>query len=106
VSQTVDWLDHNGIPYWDLCFMKEKEQVGASVYIDDTPSNVERLRSKAHYTICFANSTNREIGPPRATTWRDVYDLVLAYAKAQAATVFSVRFRIGSSKRTATLTNV
>jgi len=81
VSQTVDWLDHNGIPYWDLCFMKEKEQVGANVYIDDTPSNVERLRTKGHYTICFANSTNKEMGPPRATTWREVYDLVLKYAK-------------------------
>ena len=28
VAQTIDWLDNNGIPYWDLCFMKAKEQVG------------------------------------------------------------------------------
>src|SRR5256885_91837 len=28
VVQTVEWLDRNGIPYWDLCFMKEKQQVG------------------------------------------------------------------------------
>ena len=32
VSQTIDWLDQNGIPYWDLCFMKAKEQVGADIY--------------------------------------------------------------------------
>ena len=21
ISQTVQWLDHYGVPYWDLCFM-------------------------------------------------------------------------------------
>src|SRR6266567_84420 len=31
VAQTVDWLDRNGIPYWDLCFMKQKDQVGADL---------------------------------------------------------------------------
>src|SRR6516164_5538967 len=36
VSQTIDWLDHHGIPYWDLCFMKDKEQVGADVYVEDS----------------------------------------------------------------------
>lgn len=37
VHQTIDWLDHYGIPYWDLCFMKEKGQVGADIYIEDNP---------------------------------------------------------------------
>ena len=37
VSQTIDWLDDHGIPYWDLCFMKDKEQVGADIYVDDSP---------------------------------------------------------------------
>ena len=27
VTQTIAWLDHNGIPYWDLCFMKEKDHM-------------------------------------------------------------------------------
>jgi 5'(3')-deoxyribonucleotidase len=35
VEQTIEWLDHYGIPYWDLCFMREKDQVGADIYIDD-----------------------------------------------------------------------
>lgn len=76
VSQTIDWLDGNGIPYWDLCFMKAKEQVGAHIYIDDSPENVTRLRSQGLYAICFANSTNKEIGPPRAASWEEVYRLV------------------------------
>jgi len=31
VQQTVEWLDSHGIPYWVLCFMKEKAQVGADI---------------------------------------------------------------------------
>ena len=81
VSQTIDWLDENGIPYWDLCFMKEKEQVGADVYVDDSPGNVKRLRDKGLYTICFSNSTNRMIGKPRANSWEHVYRLVHQCAK-------------------------
>jgi len=78
VSQTVDWLDHHGIPYWDLCFMRNKEQVGADIYIDDSPMNVTNLRAQGLYTICFSNSTNRHLEAPRAETWEEVYELIHA----------------------------
>ena len=76
VSQTIEWLDYNGIPYWDLCFMKAKEQVGADIYVEDSPGNIDKLRAKKCYTICFANSTNKHISGPRAESWASVYDLV------------------------------
>ncbi len=76
VQQTTDWLDQNGIPYWDLCFMKNKEQVGANIYIEDAPDNVARLRAKGLFTICFANSTNKDVDEPRAVNWEQVYELV------------------------------
>ena len=76
VRQTIEWLDHHGIPYWDLCFMKEKDQVGADIYIDDAPPNVLQLRKRGHYTICFANSTNKKVAGPRAADWEEVYRLV------------------------------
>jgi len=82
VSQTIDWLDEHGIPYWDLCFMKQKEQVGADIYLDDSPDNVERLRSKGLFTICFANSTNRRVAEPRAESWDHVYELIHAWPAA------------------------
>jgi 5'(3')-deoxyribonucleotidase len=81
VQQTVDWLDSHGIPYWDLCFMKEKSQVGADIYIEDTPLNVENLRARGLYTICFGNSTNRHIESPRADSWKEVYDMVHDFVK-------------------------
>ncbi len=46
IRQTVDWLDHYDVPYWDLCFMKEKAAVGADLYIDDSPTNVQALRAQ------------------------------------------------------------
>jgi hypothetical protein len=85
VAQTVDWLDRHGIPYWDLCFMKDKEQVGADVYIEDTPSNVARLRANELFTICFGNSTNRSISEPRATSWKHAYQLVHTEAQRRKA---------------------
>jgi beta-phosphoglucomutase-like phosphatase (HAD superfamily) len=81
VSQTVDWLDRNGIPYWDLCFMKDKEQVGADIYVEDRPANIERLRAKGFHTICFGNSSNRAVTAPRAESWAEVYRLVHEYAE-------------------------
>lgn len=76
VRQTVIWLDNHGIPYWDLCFMKEKDQVGADIYIEDSPTNIQALRVNGHYAICFGNSTNTDIEDPRAESWQDVDRLI------------------------------
>jgi 5'(3')-deoxyribonucleotidase len=77
VQQTVEWLDRHGIPYWDLCLLGDKAAVGADLYIDDTPHNVEALRAKDLRTIVFTNSTNRGVDPPRADNWEEVEALVL-----------------------------
>ena len=82
IAQTIDWLDHHGIPYWDLCFMQEKAAVGADLYIEDSPANVERLRAEGQKTIVFSNSTNEHLAGPRANTWTDVLDQVLAEKRA------------------------
>lgn len=76
VGQTIDWLDKNGIPYWDLCFMKQKAQAGADIYVEDTPENILELRNNNLYTICFGNSTNKYVEKPRAESWKEVYDLI------------------------------
>jgi 5'(3')-deoxyribonucleotidase len=76
VRQTIEWLDYHGIPYWDLCFMKEKDQVGADIYVEDTVTNIEQLRENGHYTICLANTTNKGVADPRAKDWDDVYQMI------------------------------
>jgi 5'(3')-deoxyribonucleotidase len=77
-SQTIDWLDHHGIPYRDLCLLPDKAAVGADLYIDDGPDNVRALRGKGHKTIVFSNPTNRDLDGPRAENWEEVEQLVLA----------------------------
>ncbi|HVT30698.1 MAG TPA: hypothetical protein VHE81_22000 [Lacipirellulaceae bacterium] len=77
VSQTIQWLDRHDIPYWDLCFMQQKSAVGAHLYIEDSPTNIERLRAEGAKTIVFTNSTNEHLAGPRANTWEEVLELVL-----------------------------
>jgi 5'(3')-deoxyribonucleotidase len=77
VQQTVAWLEHHGVPYWDLCFMKDKAAVGADLYVEDSPMNVRALRADGHPTIVFSNSTNQDLAEPRARSWDDVERLVL-----------------------------
>jgi 5'(3')-deoxyribonucleotidase len=78
VQQTIEWLDWHGIPYWDLCFMRDKAAVGADLYIEDNPRNIEALRADHHPTIIFTNTTNSYLGPPRASDWKQVVELVMA----------------------------
>jgi beta-phosphoglucomutase-like phosphatase (HAD superfamily) len=58
--------------------MQEKTAVGADLYIEDSPTNVERLRADGAKTIVFTNSTNEHLPGPRAGTWDEVADMVLA----------------------------
>lgn len=77
VRQTIEWLDYHDILYWDLCFMSDKSAVGAHLYVEDSPSNIESLRAEGHKTIVFTNSTNLSVGPPRADSWSEIETLVL-----------------------------
>jgi len=77
VAQTVRWLDNHGVPYWDLCFMRDKEAVDA-----DTPSNVSRLVEQRRQVIVFGNSANA-VGLPdsefvlaRVTNWSEAEKLI------------------------------
>ncbi|MCC6610959.1 MAG: 5'-nucleotidase [Burkholderiales bacterium] len=76
VQQTIEWLEQHGIPYWDLCFMRDKAAVGADLYVEDSPANVEALRAEGYETIVVVNSTNRHLPPPRAASWSEVEALV------------------------------
>jgi 5'(3')-deoxyribonucleotidase len=79
VRQTIEWLDHYDIPYWDLCFMRDKAAVGADLYVEDAPDNVGQLRHDGYPTIVFSNSTNMHLPGPRADTWGDVEQLVVEH---------------------------
>src|SRR5205807_2243271 len=72
VNQTVEWLERHGIPYWDLCFMAQKSSVDADAYVEDSPTNIQSLRSAGKKVIVLRNSTNVHIAGPAADTWTEV----------------------------------
>jgi len=69
VSDTVTWLDAHRIPYSDLCFVGDKGQVGADLYIDDAPHNIAALRAVGCPTIVFNQPYNQGVAGPRALNW-------------------------------------
>lgn len=76
-GDTVDWLDQQEIPYWDLCMIARKGDVGCDVYVDDAPHNIRHLRERGHRVIVFDWPYNREVdwvplAGPRATDWEQV----------------------------------
>ncbi len=76
IRQTSEWLEQHGIPYWDLCFMRDKAAVGANLYLEDSPENIAALRAARHETIVVVNSTNRHLPGPRAESWEDLEVMV------------------------------
>jgi 5'(3')-deoxyribonucleotidase len=81
-SQTITWLERFGVPYSDLCLMEDKTAVGAHVYIEDSPRNIERLRELDQEVIIFTNSTNRSVPGLRANDWSEVETMVLERQKS------------------------
>jgi 5'(3')-deoxyribonucleotidase len=76
VGDTVQWLDSEGIPYRDLCFLGNKPQVEADAYVDDAPHNIEALLAGGNEVIVFDQPYTRHVEGVRATTWLEVEELV------------------------------
>lgn len=72
VSDTVEWLDANRIPYRDLCFLGAKPEAQADAYVEDAPHNVEALRVSGNVVIVFDQPYNRALDAPRASNWSEV----------------------------------
>ena len=71
-ADTAAWLDEHHIPYRDLCFIGAKPDVGADIYVEDSPDNVLALRATGRETIVFDQPYNRHLPGPRVGTWPEV----------------------------------
>jgi 5'(3')-deoxyribonucleotidase len=83
VADTVEWLDTNGIPYRDICFLGHKPEVEADCYVDDSPANLVALRDAGNDVIVYDAPYNREIDGHRARNWAEVEHIVGALAAAR-----------------------
>ena len=77
VSDTVQWLDTERIPYRDICFLGNKPEVEADCYVDDAPHNIAALRAGGNDVIVFDQPYNRGAADPRASTWAQVEQMVM-----------------------------
>ena len=81
---TCSWLDapradgRPRIPYRDLCFLGSKSQLATDLAIDDAPHNVLAIREAGIDAMVMDAGYNRHLDGPRALTWDDVYDYVVA----------------------------
>ena len=73
---TVDWLDEKDIPYRDLCFVGDKPQVGADVYLDDAPTHIGDLQAQGKEVIIFDQPYNRHIEGFRARNCAEVVEIL------------------------------
>ncbi len=76
-ADTAVWLDQHDIPYRDLCFIGDKAMVGADVYLDDSPHNIDNLRAAGRTAVVFDQLYNRHLDGPRVRSWAEVEPLVL-----------------------------
>jgi 5'(3')-deoxyribonucleotidase len=72
INQTVEFLDHHGVPYWDLCFLRDKTLLNADLFVDDSEKNILALRAGGKDAVCFGNATNCNVVQPRFETWLEI----------------------------------
>ncbi|WP_052667364.1 5' nucleotidase, NT5C type [Nitriliruptor alkaliphilus] len=84
-ADTAWWLDHHRIPYRDLCFIGDKPDVGADVYIDDSPRNIAGLRAAGRTAIVFDQPYNRDLAGPRVGSWSEITAFVLGLLEGRRA---------------------
>jgi 5'-nucleotidase len=83
VSDTVSWLDEASIPYRDICFLGDKPQVEADLYVDDAPHNVTGLRKAGNDVVVYDQPYNQDIPSPRASNWDELEAIVMEKVAAQ-----------------------
>ena len=85
ITDTGLWLDKNNVPYDDIMFTRNKVNVMADVYIDDSKHNIMPLRAAGRKTITYDRTYNRELPGLRAHNWGEAYDLLSRMFQADLA---------------------
>ncbi|MBC9703628.1 MAG: hypothetical protein H9W81_01130 [Enterococcus sp.] len=76
IKTTGEWLDKNEIPVDDIAFTDQKTDIDADVYIDDSPSNIRKLRAAGKTVIIFDQKYNRDFDGLRASNWLEVENII------------------------------
>lgn len=75
--QTIRWLENHGIPYRDLCLIRDKSSIRADLFVEDSIPNIVKIEEVNCPTICITNSTNVGINvPERANDWTEAETMI------------------------------
>ncbi len=85
-ADTLAWLDCHRIPYWDLCFLRNKASLAEadSTFIDDSPDNISAIRAAGGRAVVFDQAYNRHLPGPRLNGWNRAESLLGACASETA----------------------
>lgn len=78
VTDTAAWLEQHKIPYMSLCFTGLKDSISASLYVEDSPRNIEELRSSKQHCVIFDQPYNQALLGPRIVNWSEGAEVVLS----------------------------
>ena len=87
VSDTVEWLDKQRIPYRDICFLADKSVVNADAHIEDAPHNIKAIRDSGGYVITYDQPYNSHMSGPRAHNWTEVEEMIVQLMAAAGTAV-------------------
>lgn len=76
LTDTAISLDKHDIPFHDIMFVRNKVDVMADVYLDDSPGNINALRAAGRTVVVFDQKYNRDLAGPRVSNWNEAYDLL------------------------------
>lgn len=80
VTDTVDWLDHHGIEYDDLCFLKEKADLDCDLMLDDSPTNLQSFKGAGVPYLIYDQPYNRLSVGDRVRNWSGAEFFILSRA--------------------------
>ena len=80
ITDTVEWLAQSRLPYRDICFLGDKPEIEADIYIDDAAHNVNGLRDSGNTVIVFDAPYNQKLAGPRGTNWLECEQPILTLA--------------------------
>lgn len=82
VTDTIQWLDLHGVEIDSICFSGLKDSIGASAYVDDSPSNVVSIREAGTPVFVFDHLYNRHLEGPRINNWAEGVKQILSHKKS------------------------
>ena len=73
-ADTVEWLGQHQFRWDDLCFTTDKGAVAADIYIDDSPTEILRLRDTGRAAVVYDQPYNQRVDGPRLPSWAAITD--------------------------------